>query len=356
MAANPIDEDIRAGSFRPVYLLYGQEAYLRRQYRDRLIAALTGGDKSGGASGGMAGATGGMAGMAAGSMNFNAYEGKDINPREVIDLAETLPFFADRRVILIENSGFFKSSCEELAEYVSQVAPQTHLVFVEDEVDRRTKMYKEAKKAGCLVEFAAQDEETLYKWVRSRFKREGKEISRDALRLFLERAGGDMGNIDREMEKLACYAMDRPLIGREDVEAIVTERVEGKVFEMVDAVAGGDGKRAIGLYYDILREKKESPTAILYLITRQFRILSQLRDMEKRGIDQKSMAQRAGIPPFAVRKNLAQARGFSAGRLRRAVSDGVELEEAVKTGRMDERMAVELLLVRYSGTAGMPGE
>ena len=91
-----IDEDIKSGEFKNIYLLYGEEVYLKRQYKDKLIKSLTNeGD----------------------TMNFSSYEGKDINPKEIIDLAETMPFLAERRVILVENSGFFKNTCEELAEY-----------------------------------------------------------------------------------------------------------------------------------------------------------------------------------------------------------------------------------------------
>ena len=82
-----IDEHIKTGQFKNAYLLYGDEDYLKKQYRDKLIKALLSeGD----------------------TMNFAKFEGKDISVGEVIDLAETLPFFADRRVILISDSGFFK--------------------------------------------------------------------------------------------------------------------------------------------------------------------------------------------------------------------------------------------------------
>mgnify|MGYP003099490958 CR=1 FL=1 len=113
-----IDEDIRSGNLKQIYLLYGTEDYLKRQYRDKLKNALT-----------AAGEDSGMGGMLSGGdgdMNFNRFEGKDINPKQVIDLAETLPFFAERRVILIENSGFFKSACDELAEYLAQPAASTY--------------------------------------------------------------------------------------------------------------------------------------------------------------------------------------------------------------------------------------
>ena len=83
-----IIQDIKSEQFSNVYLLYGEEAYLRKQYRDKLKNALVSVDDS---------------------MNFTAFAGKDINVNEVVDLAGTLPFFAERRVIIIENSGWMKS-------------------------------------------------------------------------------------------------------------------------------------------------------------------------------------------------------------------------------------------------------
>lgn len=75
---------------------------------------------------------------------------------------------------------------------------------------------------------------------------------------------------------------------------------------------------------------------IMYLISRQFQILFNIRDMSSKGLDNNTMAQKAGVPPFAVRRNVTQAKGFTMAQLKQALRDGVELEEAVKTGRMDE--------------------
>ena len=87
---------------------------------------------------------------------------------------------------------------------------------------------------------------------------------------------------------------------------------------------------------------------IMFLISRQFQILFHVRDMTAKGLDQQTMAKKAGIPPFAVRKNVSQAKGFTMEQLKQALRDGAELEEAVKTGRMDDQMAVELFLMKYS--------
>lgn len=339
-----IDEDIKTGNFKQIYLLYGTEDYLKRQYRDKLKAALT--------SAGEDSAMGGMLGGGS-DMNFNRFEGKDINPKEVIDLAETLPFFSERRVILIENSGFFKNACEELADYLGGVAPSTYFLFVEEEVDKRSRMYKTVKNQGKIVEFATQNEELITRWILSRLKKEGKNITGSVLQLFLGKTGTDMGNIDRELEKLICYTMGKDVIEAEDVEAIATEQTSNRIFEMVNAIAEHNQRKALDLYYDLLT-LKEPPMRIMYLITRQFQILFHLRDMAGKGFDNQTMAQKAGIPPFAVKRNLAQAKGFTAAQVRQALNDGAEFEEAVKTGRMNDQMAVELFIMKYSATKKTP--
>lgn len=321
-----VDEDIKTENFKQIYLFYGAEGYLKKQYRNRLAAAMAAPDDT---------------------MNFTAFEGKDVNPKVVIDLAETLPFFAERRVILIENSGFFKNACEDLANYLPQAAPSTYFIFVEEEVDKRSKMYKTVKKQGKIVEFATQSEELLTKWILTRLKKEGKNITGSVMQLFLSKTGTDMGNINGELEKLLCYSMGRDVITAEDVEAVTTEQISNKIFDMVNAIAEHRQKTALDLYYDLLT-LKEPPMRIMYLISRQFQILLNIRDMSGKGLDSRTMAQKAGIPPFAVSRNVTQAKGFTAAQLKQALYDGVELEEAVKTGRMDDRMAVELFIMKYS--------
>ncbi len=321
-----IDEDIKTGQLKQIYLLYGAEAYLKKQYRDKLKNAMAAPDDN---------------------MNFTAFEGKDINAKEVIDLAETMPFFAERRVILIENSGFFKNSAEEMAEYLKQVAPATHFIFVEEEVDKRSKMYKAVKNAGKIVEFATQGEELLTRWILGRLKREGKNITGNVMKLFLSKTGSDMSNIDKELEKLICYTMEKDVIEASDVEAVVTEQISNKIFDMVNAVAEHDQRKALDYYYDLLA-LKEPPMRIMFLITRQFQILFHVKDMTMKRLDQHTIAQKAGIPDFAVRRNQAQARGFSLEQLEQALRDGASYEEAVKTGKMNDQMAVELFLLTYS--------
>lgn len=318
-----INNDIKSGQFQPVYLLYGGERYLQKQYRDKLKKALCGEDDN---------------------MNNHFFEGKGISIGEVIDLAETMPFFADRKVIFIENSGYLKSGGEQLAEYIGEQNETTILIFVESEVDKRSKLFKAIQSKGCAVEFVEQDENTLKRWVAGMLGREGKKITENTVQLFLTKTGTDMENIYTELEKLICYCMDKEIVTAEDVEVICTTRITSHIFDMVDAIADKKQAKALQLYYDLLA-LKEPPMRILFLIARQCNILLQVKAMKGKGYNNKDMASAIGVPPFALNKYAAQAGKFKTAVLKKAVAKCVEAEEAVKTGRMNDVMSVEILIM-----------
>lgn len=322
-------QDLKQENYKNVYLLCGEEAYLRNQYKKRLRDALVAeGD----------------------TMNYSYYEGKDINPRAVIDMAETLPFFADRRVLMIENSSFFKNKCDELADYMAVIPESTFFIFVETEIDKRNRLYKEVKKNGRIVEFGIQKEDTLTKWILGMLKKEGKNITKDTLLAFLTKTGSDMQSIKNELDKLIAYTQGRDTITAEDVEKVCITQTTNRIFEMVNAIAEGKQKKALELYEDLLA-LKEPPMRILFLIARQFNQLYQVKLLAKEGLSSAEIAKQAGIVPFAVKKYQAQAKSFSTEELRAAVEECVASEEAVKTGAMNDRLSVELLIMKYSKSA-----
>ena len=138
-------------------------------------------------------------------MNFNRYEGKGIDVRELLSLCDTMPFFAERRVVLLEDTGFFKNKCEELADYMKALPDYLYLVFCESEVDKRSRMYKAVKACGSIGEFKQQDEKTLMRWAAGILGKNGRRITQRDVELLLTMTGTDMGNIRMELEKLISY-------------------------------------------------------------------------------------------------------------------------------------------------------
>ena len=309
-----------------MYLLTGEEVYLRSQYKKKLQEALVSPDDR---------------------VNMNFYQGKGISVQELIDQAETLPFFSERRLLVIEDSGFFKSASPELAEYLEQVPDTAYFLFVENDVDKRGKLYKTVKKNGRIAEFSRQTEDTLMRWILGILKKEQKNITRSTMELFLEKTGTDMNRISMELEKLISYTLGKEMITAEDVEAVCTAQTVNQIFEMINAMAHKNQRRALDLYYDLLA-LKEAPMRILYLIARQFNQIMQISELNSQGLGREAIAEKLGIQSFIVRNGLRYGRSFSQEQLRCAVETAVQTETDVKTGKLDEKLAVELVIVEMS--------
>lgn len=326
MSIKILQEDIKSGNFKKFYLLYGPEAYLRQQYKEKLIKALS---------------------PDVDSINFNRYEGKGIEVTEIKDRCETMPFFADYRTILIEDSGFLKNKCDELADYLKSVPDYVHMIFVEDEVDKRGRIFKALKSEGLIVEFTAQDEKTLMRWAAGILARENLKITQRDMELFITKTGTDMGNIRMELEKLIAYTMGRDVVTADDIEAICTNRIENKIFAMVSAVTAKNQRKALDLYNDLLT-LREPPMRILALLSKEFRAMCLAKKMSVENASIKEIAPRIGKPEFAVRNLLTCARSYTIAELEAAERDFADADEAVKTGKLQDKLSVELLIVKYS--------
>lgn len=321
-------DSLKTGQWKKVYLFYGEESYLKRSYKKQVKNAIVGEDDS---------------------MNYNYFEGKeaaDVN--EIMGIADTMPFFADRRLIIVEDSGLFKSAAsDEFCEYMANISDTTIILFVESEVDKRNKLYKAVAANGSVIEMGRQPDNKLVDWIVKMLVKEGKNITRRDLDYLLERTGNDMENISNEVKKLIDYTYGRDVITKEDIDDICTEQINGRIFEMVDAVSDGKQKRALELYGDLLL-LKEPPMRILFMLARQFSKLLQAGELVKKGMGKAQLAEQMKIQPFIAGKYIAQLQKFPVSKVKKALEECATTEEAVKTGFLNDRLGVELLLVNCS--------
>lgn len=323
-----IRRQIKEREFHKVYLLTGDESYLILQAKQLLLHALVAdGDE----------------------MNYAVFEESKVDLQQLRELSQTFPLFAEKRVILLDRTGILKSGKEAFLDILNELPDTTCMILVEPEADKRTKIYKWIKKNGYVGEFLKKDqtEKVLMRWVAALLAKEKKKIRESDVRLFLERAGDDMFQIKNETDKLISYVGERPEIIREDIEAITSGEVQNKIFDLVAAIAEGDKRRALA-YYDDLILLKEPPMRILFLIVRQYRILLLISNMRNLHKPDKDIAQAAGIPVFAIRKNASQLRGYTLAMLEHCIASCIQVEEEIKTGRIGDQIGVETLIVGLS--------
>lgn len=321
-----INHDIETNTIKKFYLLYGSEDYLKRQYKDKLVEALADPEDN---------------------MNLNYFEGSGMNLQDVLDIGETLPFFADNRVIVLENSGLFKKAPEDIEKKIAGFPDSTYVIFVEKEVDKRNRLYKWIGKAGYASEMNTPDEKMLFAWVKGLCRAEGKQIDEAAIFYFVEHMGTDMLLLRNELEKLFCYQMDKERITIDDIREVCISQATDKMFDMLDAIGSRNQEKALLLYHDLLA-LREPAMRILYMLTRHFHILMQISLLTAEGKDNKTMASVCGIPPFSVKKYAAQAGRYSYEKLRGMVEKCQATDQGIKTGMVQDIVGVELLIIEFS--------
>ncbi len=328
-----LKKELDEGTFRSLYLLYGSERYLIRQYKELLLSKLvTDGD----------------------TMNFSSYQGTAADIPTILNDVRTMPFLAERRVVLVEDSGFFTKSVDELTDGLDDIPDTSVLIFVEPDiekssgmtkaVDKRGRLFKLFDKAESAFAFDSPDAATLVSWITGRLSETGKKIEKAVPQRLLASAGMDMQTLSSEMDKLISYTLERDAIRVEDVEAISVSVIEDKVFDMVEAIATKDKNTSLQLYSDLL-SLREPVMKILYLISRQYQILAQVAEMHQDGTPRESMAKLGGFPPFFLKKYESQASAYTFKQLLSACDACLTADYSIKTGQLSDRNALERLIL-----------
>ncbi len=318
-----IPADVKNRDFAPVYLIYGEEAYLRENYKNALIRTLT---------------------TPGDNLNYTVFSGNNTDPSEVVSLAMTLPFMAERRVIYVKDSDFFKKASPEIADYIENPSPDTVLIFDESNIDRGTAAYKAASQGKYEVLADRYDEDKLPNWVGSDFSRFGKGVTRETVDLLIQRVGNDMTALDMEVKKLAAFAEGRDEVTSEDVLTLVHRSPAYSVYEMIEAIGNKDLSRAVGIYYDMMAED-QNPYGVFTLLARQFRIMLKVSDMYERKVSVDEMAKALKLPYGVVRKYIEQIKRFSRAGMQKALEECVRAPRDIARGKIDKEIAMELLIV-----------
>ena len=324
-----VKSHIENRTFSRIYLLFGEESYLVNQYRDTLVNALVSSDDT---------------------MNLTSYSTDTFNVDSVADDMITMPFFADYRVVLVEDSGIFDKSNETEIEKMLAIIPQMSdanvLILCEKKVDKRKKLYTSLKKneAASLLEFSTPDMGTLSKWVTGLLSEGGLKIRATVPDLLISTVGNDMNTLKNEATKLHDYCMERGEVNDADVRAVCVNPVEDKIFVMCEAISKKDSAKAISLYTDLLILKTK-PMTIIYLISRQYNILLQVSQLLSEGAPSSKIASFLNMSPSFAGKYISICKNYTYHELVLAADKCQQADIKIKTGELTDTNSSENLII-----------
>ncbi|MCR4435847.1 MAG: DNA polymerase III subunit delta [Clostridiales bacterium] len=337
MSLDALKKDIKSNKIKSLYLFYGQEEYLKKYYVDAIERVLLKDELK--------------------ALNRITFEGK-ADVKGIMDACETVPVFSERKVVIVKNSGLFKPKkktdedgskfqSNDFSGYIKAIPEHACLIFVEEEIDKRLKLVETIKTYGLMVEFGLQKPAELVKWVVKVFRSYGKYIDTPVASHLVDICEPGMYEILNEINKVLLYMGNREKVSMDDLEEVCTKSVKSRIFDLTDAIAERNGAKALRMLDEMITLKEPLPK-ILIMIGRQFCHILEMKLLAEEGMSTAEAASRLGITPYAAGKILKQAGNFAAQDLREAVRESLEMDIAVKTGKLNDRLAAEILIGKYS--------
>jgi DNA polymerase-3 subunit delta len=320
-----LQRDLEKGSIAPLYLLYGEDAFLIDKTVDQLKKLLVDPPLA--------------------SFNFSLYYGGESEPRQVINAAQTLPLAGKRRLVVVKEADQFKSSWKDFSAYFERPLPSTCLVFCSGASTLKSEITSLFKKNGIAVRFYHPFRGEIPEWIRRMAKERNKQMSREAAVLLGESLENDLQRISNELEKIALYAGERGIIAREDVEAVIAAVKEVSIFNLTDCLAGKDRVQALEVLRHLL-EAGEHPLKIITMIARHYRLMARAKEMVQSGTSATDAGKQLGINNFHLKGFARQAETFSLGQTREYFSLLFQTDRKLKSSRISEKIILEDMIAR----------
>jgi DNA polymerase-3 subunit delta len=264
--------------------------------------------------------------------NLNVFFGNESKGVDIIDAAQTLPMFAERRAVLVKRAEQLKADAlEVLLPYILNPASGTCLLLTGTKIDQRKKFFLEFKKHGVLVEYKRFYDNKLSGFIQSEAVAQGKPVETAAAELLAALIGNNLQELSSQIEKLVVYAGTKPRITVDDVRTMASSSKAFTAFELAKFLGLRDVPNSIRSLDALFLNGEEAPMMIGAL-TRHFRQLWRVRELLDKKMPQSDIGRELNINAFFLGDIVAQARNFTIRELQRIFDEFYRCDVASKTG------------------------
>lgn len=278
---------------------------------------------------------------------YTAFYADETRPAEIVLEAQTLPFLAERRVILVRNAERYnlESAAGALISYLDNPSDSTILLLLASQIDRRMKFYKLCEKNGLVVECPLLGEREVAAWVRARAEERNKKIEPGAVAELFRRAGRHLSDVNNAFNVVASYVGDAAMIREEDIVRACADVAEEEVWSLTDAIAASEPGRALAALrklIDLGKYHDELLGTINWLLKSAYQVAG---------------AAQSGPPavsPFVQKKVKPLADKLGVKKLRDAFMLATDTQFMIRSTGVDANLALELLVVKLAAPRTPP--
>lgn len=331
-----LHRNLKDGKFSPLYLLYGEEGYLRER-ATRAIADAA------------------LKGAALREFNESSFSLTSADVQHAIAAAEQLPMMAERRVVRITDFAKLREADEEaLLRYVTRPAETSIVIFSADELDKRRKLSKTLLEECASVEFAPLSDSELIEWAERHLRELKVDADKRTLGQIIALVGNNVRVLMNELDKLATAALSTGRISHEMVEALVGRSRELSNFELTDYLIARDRQKALTTLHRLLDDGAE-PVMLIGLLASNYHRLALAKELMSRGAPNQEVYNKVGIFGIQSKREafLATARRTDARKLAQSIERIASADRAIKSslgggGEKGARLQLEVLVTELS--------
>lgn len=310
---------------QPIYLIHSKQPLLLDEALDRLKARLEKESPAG--------------------LDIAVFAGSVVEPGEILVALETLPFMAERRLVIIKEGEKLSSAMESaLLGYVKRPSDKVCLILVFSDLRKDRRLYKVLSAKNQVFEYALTRGKYPL-WIEDRFAKRSKRVEKDGTTYLIQEIGFDLARLENEIEKICLFHEDKEKIGAEEIAQVISAGREINVYEFVDALAEKNSMRAILLLRRLL-EKDEKGMGLFHPLLRHFKGLLKTKAYWEKGVRGKELYRALNAAPFLVKKYENQIGRFSLEELKGAYLFLAEADFCAKSDRREMGLSLEILASR----------
>lgn len=341
MERNKLIEQLEEEKYQNLYFIFGREAYLIEEVQE-LFKKIVNTDMA--------------------DFNLSVLDGKETNIEQLISSVETLPFMAEKRVLIIKDFELFKGKRKNFSEedekilvsLIENIPETTILVFISyGEVDKKRKIYKVVEKNGIICEMKKMEDISLLNWCKEEFISQNIQITNSVVTYFIEMTGyrdrnSDMtlSDMKNEIRKLSSYIGSNGILDKNVVDELLKSKSENDIFQLIDLIGNKNSARSVKVLNDML-DNGESVLGVFAMLSKQFSQIIQVKTLQEKKMPQNIIKDTLHLHPYAMNKLMRQSRNFSDEILIDIINYIMESDFKIKQGKMDDRIAAEIFIAKY---------
>lgn len=312
MTEQELEKQLLKEEFSPIYFFYGEEPFLAERAGRRVMEKAVD--------------------PAMKDFNLNIYYGGDCKGTEILDTAQTLPMFAQRRVVVVRQADKLPADTQEgLLPYLADPCKETCLLFIAAKPDMRRRFFAELKKQPGSIEFKKLYDSKLTPFINAEAALHGKKIDTAGAELLAFMVGNNLQELVSQVEKASLYVGSRPVITLDDLRAIVSQSKVFSAFELARYMGEKNLARALATLQAMLQSKDEAPM-ILGALSSHFRRIWRIRELLDLKLPAAEIGKQLKINSFFLAEQVAQARRYTVRELHTLFERLYQGDLAVKTG------------------------